>query len=116
MTTVLVVDDEPDMLLLLRMTFEAAGYTVIEAANGAAALRAIEEGPAPDLVITDLMMPVMDGRELIGRLRGDPRTADTPVMVVTANPTETIGADALVRKPFRPREIVEVAGSLLQTD
>lgn len=110
--TILIVDDEPDMLLLLRMALESAGHRVLDARDGAAALQTLDEA-IPDIVITDLRMPVMDGHELIERLRADPRTAAVPVVVVTANPTEEAGGDALIRKPFRPRELLDLVDGLL---
>jgi CheY-like chemotaxis protein len=71
---ILVVDDEPDQRFLLRRIFERAGHEVSDATDGAAALRAVRES-APDLVVTDMMMPVMSGVELVRCLRGDPATA-----------------------------------------
>jgi CheY-like chemotaxis protein len=64
MSRILVVDDEPDERFLLRRMFERAGHEVLDAADGAAALAIVRES-APDLIVTDMMMPVMDGPELI---------------------------------------------------
>ncbi|MBI4727904.1 MAG: response regulator [Acidobacteria bacterium] len=112
--TVLVVDDEPDVLYLLRLTFESAGYRVQEAAHGAAALECVMNGPLPLVVVADLMMPVMDGRELISRLRSDPRTARLPILLLSANPNGTVGADAMVRKPFKTSDLIETVRSLIE--
>lgn len=112
--TVLVVDDEPDVLYLLRLTFESAGYEVREAAHGAAALECLDGNPLPLLVVADLMMPVMDGRELISRLRSDPHTAHVPILLLSANPNGTIGADAMVRKPFKTTDLLETARILIE--
>lgn len=109
--TVLVVDDEPDVLFMLRMILEQAGYQVVQAVQGRQAMDRLEE-VRPDVIVTDLMMPVMDGRELIRLLRSDPRTAGIPVLLVTANPTEETGADAVVGKPFRRNEILERISAL----
>src|SRR2546430_13256574 len=68
---ILVVDDEPGQRFLLRRIFERAGHEVTDAGDGAAALRAVRQR-APDLVVTDMMMPVMGGAELIRCLRGEP--------------------------------------------
>ena len=72
MSRILVVDDEPDERFLLRRMFEREGYEVLDACDGAAALAIVRESP-PDLILTDMMMPVMDGAELIRRLRERPR-------------------------------------------
>jgi CheY-like chemotaxis protein len=110
--TILVVDDEPDVLFLLRLTLEAAGYSVVEAAHGAEALATIQS-TRPTLVITDLMMPVMDGRELIRRVRAEPQTADLPIMLLSANPDQNVGADRVMRKPFNPRDLTRVIDELV---
>jgi CheY-like chemotaxis protein len=110
--TILIVDDESNMRFLLRLVLEGAGYEVVEAPHGAAALERAKES-SPDLVVTDLMMPVMTGRELIARLRGDPQTAEIPIVVVSAKPSATLDAvDAVLGKPFDPDELLETARSL----
>ena len=117
MTRVLVVDDEESVRFLLRVAFELAGFEVAEAPNGAAACELISSEPAPALVATDYMMPVMDGGELIQRLRTDPATASVPVMLISSSPgaRERIGlADAFVQKPFDPTEVVATAERLLE--
>ena len=72
------------MRFLLRVTLEGAGYEVVEAHNGAVALERAKES-RPDLVVTDLMMPVMGGRELIDRLRSNPDLTTTPILILSAN-------------------------------
>ncbi len=114
MPRVLCVDDEPDALFLFRVVFSGAGYEVIEAIHGQDALDRIVNNK-PDLVVTDLMMPVMDGKVLIERLREDPSTANIPIMLVTANPNAGVSADAVVSKPFRPARLLELAEQLLGT-
>jgi CheY-like chemotaxis protein len=111
--TILVVDDESSMRFLLRMILESAGYEVVEAPHGATALERAKESP-PDLVVTDLMMPVMNGRDLVGRLRADPETARIPILLISANPhaDEAAVEDAIVGKPFHPEAVVEAARSL----
>jgi len=76
---ILVVDDEPAQRFALRRIFERAGHEVIDAGEGAAALRAVRESP-PDLVVTDMMMPVMGGDEFIRRLRSEPATVGIPIL------------------------------------
>ena len=84
MARLLVVDDEPSVGLLMRVGREKAGPTVAEAHNGAEALAALGVDPLPDLVLLDIMMPVMDGVQTAKRLSEDPRTAALPILVVTA--------------------------------
>ena len=112
MALILTVDDEPDVLFLLRVIFERAGHQVIEASHGRAALEAIEV-QHPDVIVTDLMMPVMDGRELLDNLKSDPKTASIPVLMLTANPNGALGADVVMRKPFSNAEIVESVEALV---
>jgi two-component system chemotaxis response regulator CheY len=109
---ILVVDDEPDLRYLLRRSFERAGHQVIDAGHGAAALEAVQQ-VVPDLVVTDMMMPVMDGAELIRRLRSDPATAQIPILAATGDAQLAGGADAVLRKPYQPRELVAAANALL---
>jgi CheY-like chemotaxis protein len=113
---ILVVDDESSMRFLLRVVFEVAGHQVEEAPNGLVAVQAVENGRAPDLVATDFMMPVMNGGELIDRLRANPGTTDLPVILVSASrgSERRTGADAFFRKPFNPTELAECAARLLE--
>jgi CheY-like chemotaxis protein len=105
---VLIVDDEPDIRFLLKSILEEGGYEVVEAPNGAVALAHVVES-RPGLVVTDLMMPVMGGAELIARLRSDPETKSIPVVVVSAQQEISSSlADGVVTKPFEP-------GALLKT-
>ena len=80
---VLVVDDEPDKRMLLQVALQMAGYAVETAQDGAAALVAIESNP-PDLIVTDVMMPVMDGFELARRVRANAQTRFIPMIIQTA--------------------------------
>ncbi len=114
--TILVVDDESNMRFLHRMVLEEAGYDVVEAPHGAGALERVRE-LRPDLVVTDLMMPVMGGQELIARLRADPETARIPIVVVSANPRIAIpAADAVLGKPFAAEALLEAARSLTEDE
>jgi two-component system alkaline phosphatase synthesis response regulator PhoP len=79
---VLVVDDESSMRFLYRMLLESEGFEVIEACHGAEAVALVKEG-RPDLVVTDVMMPVMDGRELIEWLRANEQTAGIPILAIS---------------------------------
>lgn len=113
MSLILVVDDEPDLRFLLRRIFEGAGHAVVEAGNGADALTFLRRSP-PDLVVTDVMMPVMDGLELIRQIRGDPITKDIPVVAVSGHAGRASAADAVVAKPFEPRSVLAAVTSLLE--
>jgi CheY-like chemotaxis protein len=113
MSRILVVDDEPDQRFLLRRIFERAGHEVTDAINGAAAIEAVRESP-PDLVVTDIMMPVMGGLELIRRLRSDPGTAAIPILAASADTVLATDASAVVPKPYSWRHLLEVADALLR--
>ncbi|WP_306206371.1 response regulator [Actinoplanes sp. RD1] len=113
MSTILVVDDEPDLRFILRRFFARAGHEVTEASDGAAALEAVAHR-RPDLVVTDMMMPVMGGAELIRRLRADPATVSIPILSVSADWQVAEGADAALGKPYQRAELVAVAERLLQ--
>lgn len=109
--TVLVVDDEPDIRYLLRVTLELAGYRVVEATHGEAALE-LARRSAPELVITDQMMPVMNGGELIERLRAEGSTKAIPVVMISATRSAQPGADAVLGKPFDPSELIVLVDRL----
>jgi two-component system, OmpR family, response regulator len=112
-TNLLVVDDEPTVRELLAATLRFAGFTVTAASTGTEALEAAERS-APDLVLLDVMLPDMDGFEVIRQLRERPVAAqDVPVLFLTARdePSDkinglTLGADDYVTKPFDPEELI----------
>ena len=108
-----MVDDEPDLRFLLRRILTRAGHEVSEAGNGVAALALVHES-LPDLVVTDMMMPVMGGVELIRSLRADPATAVIPVLSVSGDSHLAVDADAALAKPYQGAELLAVAESLLQ--
>jgi CheY-like chemotaxis protein len=112
---ILIVDDEPDIRFLMRLIFEAAGHEVTEARNGAAGLKSVT-ARQPDLVTTDVMMPTMDGLEFIRRLRTDPETAAIPILVVSANSELATAANARLRKPFQPDELLVAVARLIGED
>jgi CheY-like chemotaxis protein len=112
LSTILVVDDEPDLRFILRRILERAGHEVVEAGHGAAALESVR-GSRPDLVVTDIMMPVMDGVELVRRLRADPATARIPILVVSGDSLHPVAADAVLPKPYHPDQVIAAANALL---
>jgi len=97
---------------MMRQIFEGAGYTVTEARHGATGLKSANATP-PDLVITDVMMPTMGGLELIERLRSNWGTAAIPILVVSGNSELAVAADARVRKPFLPEELLNAVALLI---
>ena len=116
---VLVVDDELPNRLYLRKLLEAHGCEVFDASSGSDALLIAVKIP-PDLILADVIMPEMDGFELCGNLRDEPRTANIPIIMVTAKSKiediETgfeLGAMDYIRKPFNPRELVLRVGNAL---
>jgi CheY-like chemotaxis protein len=112
---ILVVDDDPSMRFLLRLIFENSGYDVNEAQNGVTALIKIKD-VLPDLIVTDMMMPVMAGGALIGHLRSDPRTAGLRIPAVTADPDAkkaAASANVVLAKPFIQSTLLASVSSLL---
>jgi CheY-like chemotaxis protein len=108
---ILVVDDEPAIVVMLQDVLEDAGYAVMTASNGRAAL-VIAQQSALGLVFSDVMMPQMDGDTLCQALRADPRTAHLPIILMSAarRPPPSCAATALLSKPFD----IEVVLALVQ--
>jgi len=113
MARILVVDDEPDERFLVSRALRKQGHDVTVAENGAAGLTATREW-APDLVVTDIMMPVMDGVEFIRRLRGDPATAGIPILAASGDTHLAGAADAVLEKPYQDHRLVMLVSSLLE--
>ncbi|MGZ8794027.1 MAG: response regulator [Gaiellaceae bacterium] len=110
-STVMVVDDEPDMRYMLRVALESAGYAVVEAAHGEAALELARRSP-PQVLLTDRMMPRMDGGELIERLRADETTKAIPIVIITGTRGAQGGADAMLAKPVDIDELLALVDRL----
>ena len=111
--TVLVIDDDPVILELLRVNFEIEGFEVITAVDGAEGLERAQ-AQRPDVVISDIMMPRRDGLQLLTDLKGDPETEDLPVILLSAKAQKTevqqgldLGADDYITKPFDPLELID---------
>lgn len=119
----LLVDDDPNLVLLVKDYLELQGYEVTTADNGKEALKVLGE-QIPDMIICDVMMPEMDGYALIEQVRQDPRTSWIPVMFLSAKGQNQdrvkglhIGADVYMVKPFEPEELVaQVESSLKQAN
>ena len=119
-STILVVDDEAEICDLVSYNLAREGYRVVTENDGAAGLDRIFKSP-PDLVVLDLLLPKMSGLEVLDALRGDPRTRQIPVLVLTARGTEMDklvgferGADDYLTKPFSPKELVMRVGAILR--
>lgn len=125
MARILIVEDEPAIVTLMRFVLEKAGHEVTAAYNGEEGLRALGVDPQdpavplPDLVVLDVMMPVMDGYTMSLRLREDPRAAKLPLLVVTAKgDTRSLfekmpGVAAFFGKPFNPKDLREAVAKAL---
>ncbi len=112
MPKILVVDDEPDAIELIKFNLKAAGYDVLTAADGDEALKKARS-LLPDLIVLDLMLPEVDGLEVCKILRRDQRVSATPILMLTAKAAEIdrvlgleLGADDYVTKPFSTRELI----------
>ncbi|WKZ33054.1 MAG: response regulator transcription factor [Thermodesulfobacteriota bacterium] len=110
--TILAVDDETDILKLLRYNLSNAGYGFLEAEDGPEALE-LSRKSSPDLILLDVMLPNMDGNEVLKRLKAAPDTKGIPVIMLTAKGEEIdrvlgleLGADDYIVKPFSPRELL----------
>jgi DNA-binding response OmpR family regulator len=116
---VLVVDDDPIIVELLRVSFEMDGYEVLIANDGEQGL-ALARSSSPDAVILDVMMPKLDGLEVARRLRQDPGWSNAPILLVSAKAQASdiaAGkevADDYVTKPFEPIELLDRVERLLQ--
>ena len=106
---VLVVEDDPEVLRALRACLEQAGYEVDEAADGREALERARAPHPPEVMVVDLMLPVMDGWALLAELDADPALRRVPVVVVSAGgelARGSVSAAAGVAKPIAPAELV----------
>jgi len=126
MSTILVVDDEPEIVTLLRFILEKDGHVIYEASNGQVALERLgveppsQTAPRPDLIILDIMMPVMDGYTLNTRLQREDKTRSIPILVLTAKGQKmrdlfemAPNVSAYVQKPFDPRMLRELIVSII---
>jgi len=119
MSTILLAEDDPDILHMVAYKLRRAGFEVVETTDGVAALDACRREP-PDLVLLDVRMPRMDGIAVCRELRAAPRTGDLPIIMLTARAREqdrelavAAGATDYVVKPFSPRALVERVETVL---
>ncbi|MFL5791838.1 MAG: response regulator transcription factor [Actinomycetota bacterium] len=118
MPRILLVDDDPAILRLLDVNFRMEGFDVEATSHGEEAL-ATAARQAPDVVVLDLMLPGMDGREILRRLREDPTTADVPALFLTARGRDDamMNDDArYIQKPFDTVELVATVRAMLEGD
>jgi CheY-like chemotaxis protein len=109
--TVLIVDDNADLRTSLADVLELEGWRTLQAANGADALRALARVDTPDVIVLDLLMPVMDGRQFLSALRADPERAATPVVIMTGTvPRDDLGVEAVLEKPFELAPFLALLG------
>ncbi len=119
MAGVLVIDDEQDIQLLCRLNMAREGLAIREATCGADGLEMAAQD-IPEVVVLDIMMPEMDGFEVLRRLKDDARTCDVPVVMLTARTSEEdrrrsreLGAALFVTKPFAPDELAKSVDALI---
>lgn len=122
MAKVLVVDDEPNIVLSIEFLMQQAGFDVATAEDGESALKSVAETP-PDLILLDISLPGISGFDVLEQLRGDPQHARLPIIMLTAHGREVekekglaLGADDYVTKPFSTQALVEKVKSLLSED
>lgn len=120
MALILVVDDDPTIVKLVQLNLEIEDFEVVTASNGREALEAVAEHK-PDLVLCDVMMPVMNGLEVVQRMKRDPSTAGIPIVLLSAKAQELdvqhgrgAGADEYVTKPFDPDHLLDTVRRLLE--
>ena len=118
---ILVADDDPDILSIVSMSLETQGYTVYRATNGREAVD-LSKQHHPDLVLMDMMMPIVSGYEAVAEIKGDPATNDITIVGLSAKAMATdmeratdAGIDGYITKPFRIAQVLSVVQSYLQS-
>ena len=119
--SILVADDDPDILSIVSMSLETQGYTVYKAANGREAVD-LSRAHHPDLILMDMMMPVVSGYEAVKELKADATTRDITIVGLSAKAMATdmeratdVGIDGYITKPFRIAQVLTVVESYLQS-
>jgi DNA-binding response OmpR family regulator len=116
---ILVAEDEPSIVVSLEFLLKGAGYEVVVARDGGEALAAAT-AQAPDLMVLDIMLPIVNGFEICRRVRQDPALRHVPILLLTARGRESevakglaLGANAYMTKPFATRELIRTVADLL---
>ena len=119
--TILIVDDEPNIVLSVEYLMKREGYEVMTANDGQAALEMVS-GTKPDLLILDVMMPRKNGFEVCSEIRADPALSGLPILMLSAKGREaevkkglSLGADAYITKPFSTHDLVDKVKQLLES-
>ncbi len=121
MAKILVADDHTANRQVIRTLLQSQGHTVVEAAHGEEALERVRT-ETPDLVITDILMPLMDGYEFVRQLRSDSALKEIPVIFYTANYLEAealnlaqaYGVTQVIRKPFEPEDVLKIVNEVIR--
>ncbi len=118
--TILIVDDEQDIIELVDFNLKKEGFRTITASTGEEVLRSVSNKP-PDLIMLDLMLPGLDGRDVCRRLKQDERTRNIPILMVTARTEDSdiiagleLGADDYITKPFSPKVLIARVRAVLR--
>lgn len=123
MSEVLVVEDEEHIQRLVKIVLEKNGHQVSTADTGEEALEKLDAGLKPQLILLDIMMPGIDGLQVLKKVKSNQLTKDIPVVMLTALAQESVvlqgiklGAKGYIRKPFHPKDLVERVTSFLSED
>ena len=121
MTTVMVVDDSPTIRAMIIDLLKSNGLNTLEAGDGTIAQQVLSSNPVPDLIITDIVMPNMNGYEFCRWVKNNPATSHVPVIMCTTKGEDfdkhwgkRQGSDAYITKPFNPQDMMSVVTSLLK--
>lgn len=117
--TILIVDDDPDIVLALEVMLQDAGYQVASTSNGDTLRDLARQGELPDLILLDMLLSGRDGREIASQLKGEEATKHIPILMLSAHPAagrEAIaaGADGFVAKPFEMDELLATVATYLR--
>lgn len=120
-TKIMVVDDEPDIVKIIKISLELANFEIIEAYNGEECISKLQEGQRPALILLDIMMPGLSGYEVCQKIRQTPEWKDIKIVMLTAKGQKgdaeeglKSGADDYIIKPFDPYELIEQVKDILQ--
>jgi len=109
---ILVIEDDPDQIVMIKARLEFAGYEFISAKDGEEGLKKVLQ-EKPDLVLLDILLPKMEGEEVCEKIRSDPKTRNTPIIIVTGVDADglkkrclVVGAEDWIQKPYDPKELL----------